>query len=126
MIGHVAGDSQLAISGDSDDYRDNQWHVAMLTFRPGSTGSCKLWIDGVLSASHTGGACANINTTAGTDYIRVGATGLPTQVPTGGAALQVRDIMIVPLDLNDAANETTRKLILNRLLKVWRGGGISA
>lgn len=127
LIGHLNGDNLTLLSPGAIDYRDGQWHVAMLTFNPGlGAGSASLWIDGVQVA--TSATLASISYSAAVPsglLLRVGAAGLPSTGPAGGAALDVGEVLIAPSDLNLAANASARQAVLNRLLTVWRQGGAS-
>lgn len=127
LISHISGDGKYILSSGTYDYRDGLWHVVMQTFVAGAQGSCKLWIDGTLNASDAiGGTLSALNVTVGTDMVRLGAAGLPTQGPVEGFAGDIGEMMIVQADLNHADNTALRQLILNRFLKLWRGGGASA
>lgn len=135
LIFQLMGDTLFLTSPGSTDYRDGQWHIAMMTFAPGiGAGSATLWIDGAQIA--TVSTFANLNILADAKNLRVGAAGLGAagvsggfgivSGPTGGYAGDLGDYFIEPLDLNASANAATRQGILNRLLSVWRGGGTSA
>lgn len=126
IIGHVFGDNVVCVSGGTKDYRDGLWHVAMLTIRPGGDGTCRLWIDGTNDVGHVGGTFSSISTIAGNTALRIGGAGLPSGIPTGGAAMDVGEVLTVPLDLSQSANDVLRRTILNRMLQVWRLGGVSA
>lgn len=116
LVGFLNGDSNYIEGGGHLDVRDGSWHVAMLTIKTG-TQTCALWLDGAQIATQS---LAALNGLASAKAFRIGATGLPG-APTGGAALDVGAVMVVPQDLNDDANEDVRTLILDRLAAVWQG-----
>ncbi|PNU02091.1 hypothetical protein [Novosphingobium guangzhouense] len=107
------------------DYRDGQWHVAMMTI-PVENGQPTLWVDGQLVATAPAGSFVRINATVGAKRLRLGAAGLPSSGPTGGLCGDEGEPIVVLADLAAPANASLRQTIMNRVLDIWKPGLVSA